>query len=115
MTARANIHRNGNNNSTLVIEKVLISDSGKYSCEAIHEAGYASTSVDINVTGNKTQSVIECFHVTSRAATLVFLNKGTAAILVFPINPRRIKLLYKYFIILGNKVNILLLSRGRAA
>ena len=99
MTARANIHRNGNNNSTLVIEKVLISDSGKYSCEAIHEAGYASTSVDINVTGNKKQSVIECFHVTSRAATLVFLNKGTAAMLVFPTNPRRIKLLCKYFII----------------
>ncbi|XP_067023839.1 peroxidasin homolog [Acropora muricata] len=47
---RANIYPNGNNNSTLVIEKVLTSDSGKYSCEAIHEAGYASTSVYISVT-----------------------------------------------------------------
>ena len=113
--ARASIYRNGNNNSTLVIEKVLTSDSGKYSCEAIQEAGSASTSVDISVTGNKKKCVIEYFHVTSRAATLVFLNKGTAAMLVFPTNPRRIKLLCKYFITLGNKVNISLLSHGRAA
>ncbi|XP_067023829.1 hemicentin-2-like [Acropora muricata] len=48
--SRANISQNGNNNSTLVIEKVLTSDRGKYSCEAIHEAGSASTSVDISVT-----------------------------------------------------------------
>ena len=113
--ARANIYPNGNNNSTLVIEKVLTSDSGKYSCEAIHEAGSASTSVYISVTGNTKHSVIECFHVTSRATTLVFLNKGTAAMLVFPTNRRRIKLLCKYFITLGNKVNISLLSDGRAA
>ena len=113
--ARANISQNGNNNSTLVIEKVLTSDSGNYSCEAIHEAGSAWTSVYISVTGNKKKSVIECFHVTSRAATLVFLNKGTAAMLVFPTNPRRIKLLCKYFITLGNKENISLLSHGRAA
>ena len=52
---------------------------------------------------------------TSRAATLVFLNKGTAAMSVFPTNPRRIKLLCKYFITLGNKVNVSLLSHGRAA
>ena len=79
-------------------------------------AGSASTSVDISVTGNKKHSVIECFHVTSRAATLVFLNKGTTAMLVFPTNPRRIKLLCKNFITLGNKVNIsLLISHGRAA
>ena len=50
--ARANIQQIGNN-STLVIEKVLTSDSGKYSCEAVYEAGSASSSVDIRVTGNK--------------------------------------------------------------
>ena len=41
------------NNSTLVIEKVLTSDSGKYSCKAVNKAGSASSSVDISVTGNK--------------------------------------------------------------
>ena len=41
------------NNSTLVIEKVLTSDSGKYSCKAVNKAGSASSSVDIRVTGNK--------------------------------------------------------------
>ena len=40
-------------NSTLVIEKVLTSDSGKYSCKAVNKAGSASSSVDIRVTGNK--------------------------------------------------------------
>ena len=52
VTARANIQQIGNN-STLVIEKVLTSDSGKYSCTALNEAGSASSSVDIRVTGNK--------------------------------------------------------------
>ena len=52
VTARANIQQIGNN-STLVIEKVLTSDSGKYSCKALNEAGSASSSVDIRVTGNK--------------------------------------------------------------
>ena len=41
------------NNSTLVIEKVLTSDSGKYSCKAVNKAGSASSSVDMRVTGNK--------------------------------------------------------------
>ena len=51
--ARADIQQIGNN-STLVIEKVLIGDSGKYSCTAVNEAGSASSSVDIRVvTGNK--------------------------------------------------------------
>ena len=50
VTARANIYPTGNN-STLVIEKVLTSDSGKYSCMAINKAGSASSSVDITVTG----------------------------------------------------------------
>ncbi|XP_067023906.1 inactive tyrosine-protein kinase 7-like [Acropora muricata] len=38
------------NNSTLVIEKVLTSDSGKYSCKAVNKAGSASCTVDIRVT-----------------------------------------------------------------
>ena len=40
-------------NSTLVIEKVLTSDSGNYSCMAVNNAGSASSSVYINVTGIK--------------------------------------------------------------
>ncbi|XP_067025673.1 inactive tyrosine-protein kinase 7-like [Acropora muricata] len=50
---RANIYAVGDN-STLVIEKVLTSDSGKYSCEAINKAGSASSSVDITVTDKTT-------------------------------------------------------------
>ena len=54
ITTRANVQQIGNNvNSTLVIEKVLPSDSGRYSCKAINKAGSASSSVDIRVTGNK--------------------------------------------------------------
>ena len=49
--ARASIRQIGKN-STLVIEKVLTSDSGNYSCMAVNEAGSASSSVDIRVTGN---------------------------------------------------------------
>ncbi|XP_044176852.1 tyrosine kinase receptor Cad96Ca-like isoform X2 [Acropora millepora] len=49
VNTRANTYLTGNN-STLVIEKVLISDSGKYSCKAINKAGSASSSVDITVT-----------------------------------------------------------------
>ena len=41
------------NNSTLVIAKVLTSDSGKYSCKAVNKAGSASSTVDIRVTGIK--------------------------------------------------------------
>ena len=52
VSARANIQQIGNN-STLVIENVLTSDSGKYSCTAVNEAGSASSSVVIRVTGNK--------------------------------------------------------------
>ena len=52
VNTRANIYPIGNN-STLVIEKVLTSDSGKYSCKAVNKAGSASSSVDIRVTGNK--------------------------------------------------------------
>ena len=52
VNTRANIEQIGNN-STLVIEKVLTSDSGKYSCMAVNKAGSASRSVDITVTGNK--------------------------------------------------------------
>ena len=54
--ARANIQQIGKN-STLVIEKVLVSDSGKYSCMAVNEAGSASSSVDITVTGNNHSNV----------------------------------------------------------
>ena len=49
---RANIYAVGDN-STLVIEKVLTSDSGKYSCKAVNEAGTTLSSVDITVTGNR--------------------------------------------------------------
>ena len=52
VNTRANIYPIGNN-STLVIEKVLTSDSGKYSCMAVNKAGSASSSIDIRVTGNK--------------------------------------------------------------
>ena len=52
VTARAIIYPTGNN-STLVIENVLTSDSGKYSCIAVNKAGSASSFVDITVTGNK--------------------------------------------------------------
>ena len=52
LNTSANIYSIGNN-STLVIEKVLTSDSGKYSCMAVNKAGSASSSVDIRVTGNK--------------------------------------------------------------
>ena len=51
MNRRANIYPNGSN-STLVIEKVLTSDSGIYSCMAVNKAGSSSTSVHISVTGN---------------------------------------------------------------
>ena len=50
--SRAKIQQIGKN-STLIIEKVLTSDSGKYSCKAVNEAGSASSSVVITVTGNK--------------------------------------------------------------
>ena len=63
LTARAIIGPTGNNR-TLVVEKVVTSDSGKYSCMAGNKAG--SASVDISITGNKKQSVIECFHVMSQ-------------------------------------------------
>ena len=53
LNTRANIYPFGNN-STLVIEKVLTYDSGKYSCKAVNKAGSASSSVDIAVTGNMT-------------------------------------------------------------
>ena len=50
--ARARFRHIGKN-STLVIEKVLTSDSGNYSCMAVNKAGSASSSVYVNVTGNK--------------------------------------------------------------
>ena len=52
VNTRANIFSIGNN-STLVIEKVQTSDSGKYSCMAVNKAGSASSFVDVTVTGNK--------------------------------------------------------------
>ena len=51
VNTRAKIYPFGNN-STLVIENVVTSDSGKYSCKAVNKAGSASSSVDITVTGN---------------------------------------------------------------
>ena len=52
VNARAKIFPIGTS-STLVIENVLTSDSGKYSCMAVNKAGVASSSVDVTVTGNK--------------------------------------------------------------
>ncbi|XP_015766201.1 PREDICTED: junctional adhesion molecule A-like [Acropora digitifera] len=49
VNSRANIYPIGNN-STLVIENVLTSDSGRYSCEARNDAGSASSPVDVRVT-----------------------------------------------------------------
>ncbi|KAK2571226.1 Tyrosine kinase receptor Cad96Ca [Acropora cervicornis] len=49
VNSRANIYPIGNN-STLVIENVLTSDSGRYACEARNDAGSASSSVDVRVT-----------------------------------------------------------------
>ncbi|XP_068691081.1 hemicentin-1-like [Montipora foliosa] len=45
---RANITENGDS-SILVIEKVEVSDSGEYSCQALNKAGSASSSVDIEI------------------------------------------------------------------
>ncbi|XP_044167760.1 tyrosine kinase receptor Cad96Ca-like [Acropora millepora] len=53
VNSRANIYPIGNN-SILVIENVLTSDSGKYSCKAVNKAGSASSSVDIRVTAKTT-------------------------------------------------------------
>ena len=50
--ARARIQHVGNI-STLVIENVLTSDSGKYSCMAVNKAGSASSFVHVTVTRNK--------------------------------------------------------------
>ena len=47
---RANITEN-DDSSILVIEKVEVSDSGKYSCQALNKAGAASSSVDIEIRG----------------------------------------------------------------
>ena len=52
VNARASIFPLGTS-STLVIEKVLTSDTGKYSCMAVNRAGSASSFVDVTVTGNK--------------------------------------------------------------
>ena len=49
---RASIRQIGKT-STLVIENVLTSDSGNYSCMALNNVGSASSSVYINVRGNK--------------------------------------------------------------
>ena len=50
--ARARVQHIGNI-GTLVIENVLNSDSGKYSCMGVNQAGSASSFVDVTVTGNK--------------------------------------------------------------
>ncbi|XP_068703705.1 tyrosine-protein kinase-like otk [Montipora foliosa] len=48
---RANITENGDS-SILLIEKVQVSDSGKYSCKVLNKAGSASSSVDIKIRGH---------------------------------------------------------------
>ena len=57
LNRRASVQKIGSN-SILVIEKVLIGDSGKYSCKAVNKAGSASSSLDIRVTGNKDTELI---------------------------------------------------------
>ena len=47
---RAKITENGDS-SIFVIEKVEVSDSGEYSCQALNKAGSASSSVDIEIRG----------------------------------------------------------------
>ena len=49
LTPRARISQNGDK-STLVIQKVVIDDSGDYSCEAHNQAGFMSSTVEIKVT-----------------------------------------------------------------
>ena len=46
----ANITKNGDR-SILIIESVKVSDSGEYKCEDNSTAGYASSSVDVEVKG----------------------------------------------------------------
>ena len=57
LNRRASVQKIGSN-SILVIEKVLIGDSGKYSCKAVNKAGSASSSLDIRVTSNKDTELI---------------------------------------------------------
>ncbi|XP_068703720.1 uncharacterized protein [Montipora foliosa] len=52
---RANITENGDS-SILLIEKVQVSDSGKYSCKVLNKAGSASSSVDIKIRGHQEQN-----------------------------------------------------------
>ena len=47
---KANITENGDS-SILIIEKVEVSDSGEYSCQALNKAVSASSSVDIEIRG----------------------------------------------------------------
>ena len=47
---RASITENGDS-SILVIEKVEVSDSGEYLCQALNKEGSASSSVDIEIRG----------------------------------------------------------------
>ena len=56
VSPRAKINPIGNT-STLVIEEVQTTDSGEYSCRAINNAGSASSSVNITVTGNNKHKV----------------------------------------------------------
>ena len=46
----ANISKNGDR-SILIIERVKVSDSGEYVCEAKNAAGTTSLSVDVEVRG----------------------------------------------------------------
>ena len=56
---RANITENGDS-SILVIEKVEVSDSGEYSCQALNKAGSASSSVDIEIRGKILSPMQNC-------------------------------------------------------
>ena len=56
LRTNVNIDATGKN-STLVIEKVLTFDSGKYSCIAFNNESFASSSAYVRVTGNKKHKV----------------------------------------------------------
>ncbi|XP_068691056.1 vascular endothelial growth factor receptor 1-like [Montipora foliosa] len=68
---RANITENGDS-SILVIEKVEVSDSGEYSCQALNKAGSASSSVNVEIRGLQEQRpAIEWYYIVGPLSAVV--------------------------------------------